>query len=428
MSRRRLIYLLIFTILAAPFGPAGCWNRREPERLATVLAIGLDYDQQREEFVVLVEVANLAVLAGGQGGGDGGGGGGGLKPSQVLSARGRTVFEALRRVGAISPRELFWSHAEVLVISEDLARHGLQPVLDFFVRERQSRLIVIPLVTDSGVRELFEAEVYPGKVTGDSLLLQYEAVTGTDAVAPVTDMRTVLMQLSQPGIDIFIPRAALVRLQDQAWEQLEEGEGAGAGGGQGQAQGNQPQGGGGQKQIEISGGAAFRGDRMAGWLNNQATRGWFWIVGKAARGSVVFPCPGAGEKHYISVEVFQSVSEIKVSVEQGKPEVKVKITVEGRIQDVACYDHFLAGENPAPVLNRLLAGAVRSDAYAALGAARELGSDIFGFGRAVCRAYPRQWAELEQNWEEHFRNLKVEISVSAKIRRAGLVAEPSQQR
>ena len=314
----------------------------------------------------------------------------------------------------------------MLIISEELARHGLQPVLDFFVRERQSRLIVIPMITDTGVRELFEAEVYPGKATGDSLLLQYEAVTSTDAVVPVAEMRTVLMQLAQPGIDIFIPRATLVRPQGHTWEQTEEGAGAEAGGEQGQAQGEEQPGG--QKQIEISGGAAFRGVRMAGWLNNKATRGWFWISGKAARGSVVFPCPGAGAKHYISVEIFQSLSEVKAYVEHGKPKIKVKITVEGRIQDVACYDHFLAGENSGPVLNRLLADAVRSDAYAALGAAKELGSDIFGFGRAVCRTHPRQWAGFEQNWEELFRNLAVEISVSAKIRRTGLVVEPPRQK
>ena len=153
----------------------------------------------------------------------------------------------------MTPRQLFWSHTEVVVISETLARQGLQPVLDFFTRERQSRLIAVPLITDSDVKELLDAETPLEQVSGEALLQQLQTIERTDAVAPNTDLRLLLMSLAEPGIDPFLPRATLVQ------QRQDEQQGA-------QQDGPQPQGGRGGTRtidiIELSGGAA---SAATGW-------------------------------------------------------------------------------------------------------------------------------------------------------------------
>ena len=102
MNCRGRAVLIIFMACALLGGPTGCWNRNEPETLASILSIGLDYDAAGGKYEVLVEVANPGALAGGQAGGDssGGGGSGGIRPSQVLAARGAPF---LRRCAALRP-------------------------------------------------------------------------------------------------------------------------------------------------------------------------------------------------------------------------------------------------------------------------------------------------------------------------------------
>ena len=422
MTRRGKAVLLFFIACALLSGPTGCWNRNEPETLASILSFGLDYDAASGDYEVLVEVANPSALAGGgQDAGSGGGGGGSgaaSRPSQVLVARGRTIFEALRRIETTMPRQLFWAHTEIVVISEALARQGLQPVLDFFSRERQSRLIMTPLITDSPVKELLDAETPLEQVRGEALLSQLQTIALSDAVVPETDLRLLLMNLAEPGIDPFLPRATLVQRRQGGQQGTQQG-------------GSQPQDGRGgtgtTDVVELNGGAAFRGDRLAGWLNNNATRGWFWITGKAFRGTVVLPCPDDSGEGFITVEIYQSYSKIKPAVERGRPRVKVDITVEGRVQELTCTDLRLGSMVSSQSLDVILAGAIRDDVYAALGRARELGSDIFGFGRSFYRTMPQQWAAYAADWEEVFKSLEVEVTVSARIRRTGLNVESLQQ-
>src|SRR5690606_33066362 len=103
---------------------------------AIILGLAIDYIEDAALYEVFVEMAIPSALAGAEG--EGGGGQGGGPVSQVFGARGRTVFEALRGLEPIAPRELYWGDSELVVFSENLVRQGMAPVLDFFERERHS--------------------------------------------------------------------------------------------------------------------------------------------------------------------------------------------------------------------------------------------------------------------------------------------------
>lgn len=54
-----------------------------------------------------------------------------------------------------------------------------------------------------------------------------------------------------------------------------------------------------------------------------------------------------------------------------------------------------------------------------------MNADVFGFGEAVRRKYPREWPQYEKMWEELFPVfLDVRLEVDAKIRRTGLITDP----
>ncbi|HOL15325.1 MAG TPA: hypothetical protein PLZ49_03915, partial [Bacillota bacterium] len=140
MRLKRLALTLLLIALMTGSCCTGCWNRREPELLGIVLAVGFDYDQERGLYQVFAQLANPIALGGAGGDGGGGGGAGGKKPFWTVDAKGRTPFEAIRNLIEVSSRELFWAHCRVVLFSENLARRGLKDIFDLFERERQFRL------------------------------------------------------------------------------------------------------------------------------------------------------------------------------------------------------------------------------------------------------------------------------------------------
>ena len=103
MSRiKRGIFILFFaeTFLCFLLG-AGCWNLREPQAQAVVMALAVDLDEESGLFEVVVEVGVPSALVGG---GDGGGGGGRRRerPSEWSAPRADR-FQALRRLETRMP-------------------------------------------------------------------------------------------------------------------------------------------------------------------------------------------------------------------------------------------------------------------------------------------------------------------------------------
>ncbi len=407
-----IILLMLFLVLLSS---AGCWNRREPENLASIVMLGFDYDKEQKLYKVIAEIATPS-----QEGGHGNG-------SYILESRGRTVFEAIRKMERLSPRELFWAHSEVVIFSENIISQGILPGLDFLSRERQARLTNRPLCTDENLIDIFQMELPIFPTAGDSLSEHINAQELTESIIPPGDFRRLLHIMTRPGMNVIIPRIKLIR-------ELEGGNGEGESEDEtegmdeendesSESENNENR----SKMAEISGGAAFRGEQIAGWLEPEHMRGWFWITGEVFRATEVLPCPTCNGA--ISIEVFTSSNNFEVTVDRDKPRIKISVEVEGRIQDMDCRGCELFG-NPEDMamLDRRLAESIRQTVKLSLDRAQELETDIFGFGFWLYRKDTDTWKRVEHEWDELFAQSSFEIEVEAKIKRTGLVSKPIRVR
>ncbi|MCL6477252.1 MAG: Ger(x)C family spore germination protein, partial [Peptococcaceae bacterium] len=133
--------LLSLLLLGIVITQPACWDRREVEDLGIVLATAVE---QAPGGRVRVIVQNINPAALGKGMAGGGGGAGvtvtGNKPYRNRSIEGDTIFEALRELSRQTPRQLFFAHNQVILVSEKLARErGLKEVMDIFERNPQTR-------------------------------------------------------------------------------------------------------------------------------------------------------------------------------------------------------------------------------------------------------------------------------------------------
>jgi spore germination protein KC len=427
VKRRRLLFLFLFSLTAL----AGCWSRMEINQLAIVRAMAVDYlPGRRAPYIVTIAVIRPAEVAGG---GDVTAGGGGGSPVRLFMGAGTSIDLALARANFNLSRRVYLSHNEVVLLGEEAARQGLNHVVDFIIRNPQMRLTNQLLVVPGIAHEILTQDERLERGVTDEILGLLEQARVTSEAHP-QELFLVLRQLSAPGFDPSIPvlksgpqlsrvipelEREKRELQERAG--LNSGQEESAGGGQGGAGNPQAEP---DTELTLAGTAAFRGDRLAGYLDEIETRGLLWLVGEIRTALMAISDPEAPEET-VNILVSESSIKIKPAVKDGRVSFRVEITAEG---DLASQGSRRDLSTPEKIkeLNGALAGAVKEDTEKALAKMQQLGTDLVGFGAILNRGDHQAFREIGGRWPEVFREIKVDIRVTANIRRTGLLSRPVQ--
>ncbi|MGA9175302.1 MAG: Ger(x)C family spore germination protein, partial [Thermoactinomyces sp.] len=143
-KRIRLIQLGLIICLTFPL--SGCWNYFELNELAFVTAIG--YDQGKDyPYRLTLQVVNPNNMIQQPTGGGGVGG----SPITIYVGEGNNIVEAIQNASNKVSRRMIFSHTQVAVIGEDLARKGIAPLFDAKERNLEGR-INIPVLIARGTK------------------------------------------------------------------------------------------------------------------------------------------------------------------------------------------------------------------------------------------------------------------------------------
>ncbi|NMB10893.1 MAG: Ger(x)C family spore germination protein [Firmicutes bacterium] len=395
LFRRFLLVILGISLLLL----GGCWNRREIETLAFVMAAGIDKAVEPDKVQLTVQIARPAALVSTTGGS------GALERAfWLVSSTGYTSFDATRNFASQSSRRLFWAHNRWLVIGEEMAREGLQDILDLFVRDGESRRTVKLAVFKGGkASDFLTTELEMERLGSEAYVgIVQNASTGLSTMVDI-NIHQFLLALAGEGIEpVAICAECINRPPDvDIRGQMERGTISLA--------------------PRITGAAVFRGSQLVGWLNKPEARGYNWVAGKAKSSIIVIDRP-EDETKYVGIELMRASSKIKPEIVNGKPRVTVTIQAEGTIGDIE--DMSLVTDSRAAItsMERRMATVIANEITSTLRKAQELGSDIFGFGQTIYQRYPREWKHLRETWNDQgFKELEVKIEVKSKIRRSGLI-------
>lgn len=138
---RTLCLILMVPLLSALL--SGCWDNRELSELG--ITSGSAYDWENNEWKATYQVINPSSGSSGMGGS--GGGSTSSPPFLTFTVKGRTIMEAIERSNLTSTREMFFSHSRITVIGESLAKHGINQLLDLFLRKQDARETVYMFIS-----------------------------------------------------------------------------------------------------------------------------------------------------------------------------------------------------------------------------------------------------------------------------------------
>jgi len=377
-------------IIAALFllSTAGCWSMVELERRAIVSGVAIDRSEDG-----LLEVSCQVIKPGEVKTGILGQRGGGGPPVMVFSARGNTVFEAIREMASESGRKLFFGQSKVLIIGEEAARYGIEDMLDFFNRDAELRRRAFMAITPGKAADLLYADLSMAGIPafGIADVIEYSRVNSRAAVVRIQDYVREISEASSQSV-----ASRLTIYEDKR----------------------------GKKGVRASGAAVFKEYRMIGYLNEEETRGLLWVTGQVKSGIVSAPLEA--EKR-VAMEVLRAESKITPEIDNDGARIKININVVGNIGEVQDKDLDINDPKVIPGLEKKLSGTVSQEVWAAINTARELHTDIFGFGEKVRRKYPRQWRDYSSRWASLFRTIPVEVSVSVVLKRTGKIVNPASQ-
>lgn len=388
-SKSLKIVFLILIILFFTFSLTGCWDRRELDNLAVVAGIGIDLDEETGNVRLTAQIVKAVEVGSPQSsGGDRSEDGEKAGAVWVVESTGKTVFEAVRAFTFQSSRKLYFPHNKIIVIGKELAKKGVRPYLNFFIRDHQTRNTVYLAVAEGKAAEVMKVKTELEKIPafGIARLIESRAVTSQSVEVSLHEFLSLMLSKSSATAASYI----CLNQEEQ------------------------------EKKVFIRATSIFKGDKFVGIFNKKESRGLLWVLNKVDSGIIVVNGPGGKE---VSLEIMKSSSKIKPKFDKGKLIIQVQISEEANLGE-----NFgginLVTTKMITFLEKQQNKAIEDEIKAALEKAYQYKADVFGFGNAVYRIYPEEWKQLETNWEQIFPGVKVEIKVKTKIREVGMNIKP----
>ncbi|WP_336776866.1 Ger(x)C family spore germination protein [Paenibacillus sp. MMO-58] len=391
MMMRRLLISLLFVLIAMTL--TGCWNRRELNDLAIAVAIGIDKDGENQ-YQVSVQVVDPGEVAANNRTMT-------RTPVTFYQARGRTIFEAIRKMTTVSPRPIYSAHLRMLVIGEELAKEGIGDALEYMSRYYEHRTdfyiaIARETTAASTLKILTHLEAIPANQMYSSLLNSQKQWAPTASIT----LDQLIMDIVSKGKQPVVTGLRL-RGDREKGESRESVESIAS-----------------PAHLQYSGIAVFNQDKLVGWLNQSESRGYSVIHNDVHNTVGVIKCPDGGR---MTIEVIRSKTISKAKFVNGEPEIHLAIRTEASIGEVLCKID-LTQKSSIYELEHKSEEAIKGYVQKTIDQVQEKYKvDIFGFGDVVHRANPAYWKNVENDWDTVFQKIPVKIDVVVNIRQTGTV-------
>ncbi|MDD2470069.1 MAG: Ger(x)C family spore germination protein [Bacilli bacterium] len=390
MKHLKPILLVIVIILLN-----GCWNYKELESLAIVGAIGIDLGD--DDFVISVEVINPKTVASK---GDGGSSSINETPSVVYEATGKTIREALNNVVLEAPYKLYLGHMHLLVISEDIAKKGIYDIMDFFVRDTESRKIFpITVVKNAKASEVLKTIKPLETITAVNIKASLEASSSISGIISNILFDEVLMALYVEGRHPTITAIEIINPS-------EEGETN-----KNITSTDAP------TKIKIIGSATFKDDKLIGYLMEKDSIGYTIIRNQIESMTISFPCDAKG--NYGNVVIDGLKNNLKVDLKKDKPLAKIDVTGNAALVEYNCKTDLTKQKNINKIKDLVNEELKQIIEKTIITTQRNIKSDIFGFGERLYKDHNNYWKDNKKKWNETFSTVPYEIKTNIKIERRG---------
>ena len=390
-------WLFLFLMVIGTTLISGCWNKRELNELAIVSALAIDKNEEGD-YVGTFQVINPGYITGGLQGGSGGQG----PPISIYTSTGNNVFEMDRHASAKISRDLYYAHADLLIISEELAKEeGITTIFDAIKRSNEFRTTTkVVIARNIKAGDLVKSLTAIDRLPSDKVIKTLKLSERLQGEHISVNIREVTNFLVSPGKEPLISGFSLLGNAEKG-SKMES------------TQSSEP-----NAYLNANGIGVFKKGQLIDWVEGKTARGTLWVLDKIKRTEV--NTEWQNEKEAIVYLVIRQNTNVSAQMKKGKPKILVKVRAEGDIREIK-VPVDLTNPHVMNDIEEELEKELKKEIEDAVLHAQKNKSDIFGFGEAMHQSYPREWKKIKKDWHDvSFPELEVDVKVDAFIRRTGL--------
>ena len=442
--------MLTAAVLMSLYLCSGCYSGQEPNEIAYVVGLGIDKGTEME-YNITIQFAKPTQISGGasQEGGKGG------DIIENITVEAPTIYSAIDIANQVISKDFSLSHTKIIVFSEEVAKEGIEPVLETLIRNEEIRPDAYIVVSVVGAKNYLN-EVNPVIEVNPAIYYQllFEGNKNSSIVKSIAE--TFYFSKDGSLSNNVLPLTGVIKSEDKSSDSGNSGsseggqggseEGSGQESGSGSQQTPSPESGdtmtdpiiqnnipqntdafeykmksykAGEVSIseankgEVSGMGIFKNNKLIAYAGSTECKLYNLLKGEFENGYLSFYSEENGETP-VTVHVQQTKKpKIEVDISQDVPKVKCSLYLQGSIGNL--NDKYHNEENIDKLKQNIeisIKDAVNDFLYKT---SREYDSDIVGIGEKVRYKFLTYWDLQDYNWEEQYSKCEFETEVEFKF-------------
>jgi spore germination protein KC len=350
----------------------GCWSKLELTERAFVLAIAIDKGEKNN-----LELTSQIYKPASQFGSPSG------QSNQAafvnVTLDGSNVSNIIRNTKSISGRHSQFSHIQIILISEEIARERLSEMLDFFYRNPEIHLGTSVMIATGKARDYLNGNALIENTLGSQLSKQLDFSAGLAGRTVLSTFLDLAFQLKSESGSAMLP---IVMIDRQ------------------------------HKQKIVHGIALARPDRMVGKIGPDKAAYLLLLAGEYQSGSLEIPC-GGDSRQTETVEILRARSKVTPVLEGDDVSARIKVNIEASTSELVCTT--IRDMKDEKRYEERMEQYIKKKMASVLNTLRKSKADVLGIGHKLYLRHPSRWKKIKPEWPERFAGMPIELSVDVHL-------------
>lgn len=392
MINKKVILSII--ILCISMNLVGCWDKVEIDRKLFVSTIAVDVDKDVDkyedikdkninEIIPSEELKKIKVAYAFPDLSEFSSQKGVIKGDESLDVSTYSMDAAITQASMKSGRYIYLDHTRLLILSRDILEYEqtFKEIMDYIQRQPKINRKMYIIMSDGSPKEFVK-----GKIPIDKHIQVYingvlENADKSSATIPIT-LNELLIMMSSRNIGIM----PIMTLNE------------------------------GTNEVTLSGTAVLKDNKLKGKLNETQTIDLEILRGYGKGVKTVLYYKG----HPIDYEISGIVKNIKIKYDD-KLNVKIKLDIEGKANSAYLGENqYLEGDKVVEIEELFNKKLSEECGQLCEILKKDFNTDLIGISERTEKFKPSIWNKIKDNWDEVFKESKIDVEVDTHIRSLGI--------